>query len=108
MTTPSWSTNLLLTLSFSVQPFAHALFFFNDTATTEIYTVSLHDALPISMPHATPGTSFPPNDTYTPAVLAALERCKMEGIEVIVFGDIFLEDLRAFRDGLLSRVDLEG
>src|SRR5256885_14002525 len=25
-----------------------ALFFFNDTATTEIYTLSLHDALPIS------------------------------------------------------------
>src|SRR2546427_7666564 len=25
----------------------HLLFFFNDTATTEIYTLSLHDALPI-------------------------------------------------------------
>src|SRR3989338_5378758 len=25
-------------------------FFFNDTATTEIYTLSLHDALPISAP----------------------------------------------------------
>src|SRR2546426_7438782 len=25
------------------------LFFFNDTATTEIYTLSLHDALPISV-----------------------------------------------------------
>src|SRR2546430_6207349 len=25
-----------------------AVFFFNDTATTEIYTLSLHDALPIS------------------------------------------------------------
>src|SRR5256885_16159634 len=25
-----------------------AFFFFNDTATTEIYTLSLHDALPIS------------------------------------------------------------
>src|SRR5256885_10616505 len=25
-------------------------FFFNDTATTEIYTLSLHDALPIYMP----------------------------------------------------------
>src|SRR4051812_49858167 len=28
-------------------PFASACFFFNDTATTEIYTLSLHDALPI-------------------------------------------------------------
>src|SRR5256885_3588902 len=25
------------------------IFFFNDTATTEIYTLSLHDALPISL-----------------------------------------------------------
>src|SRR2546426_2126593 len=35
-----------------------SLFFFNDTATTEIYTLSLHDALPIyaapSRPHAAP------------------------------------------------------
>src|SRR5256885_17227956 len=27
-------------------------FFFNDTATTEIYTLSLHDALPIFLPGA--------------------------------------------------------
>src|SRR3712207_7803722 len=26
-----------------------SIFFFNDTATTEIYTLSLHDALPISV-----------------------------------------------------------
>src|SRR2546427_11398476 len=34
-------------------PISHLLcfffFFFNDTATTEIYTLSLHDALPISI-----------------------------------------------------------
>src|SRR5438034_181631 len=35
----------------SYYPF-RILFFFNDTATTEIYTLSLHDALPISMPRA--------------------------------------------------------
>src|SRR5258706_1132593 len=29
-----------------------SFFFFNDTATTEIYTLSLHDALPISTPAA--------------------------------------------------------
>src|SRR3712207_7711101 len=32
-------------------------FFFNDTATTEIYTLSLHDALPISPP---PTSRAPP------------------------------------------------
>src|SRR3712207_7587887 len=31
------------------------IFFFNDTATTEIYTLSLHDALPISVEAAGPG-----------------------------------------------------
>src|SRR2546421_9443531 len=30
--------------------FCFFFFFFNDTATTEIYTLSLHDALPISRP----------------------------------------------------------
>src|SRR5476651_2881542 len=30
------------------------IFFFNDTATTEIYTLSLHDALPISPPGRSP------------------------------------------------------
>ena len=29
--------------------FLSSFFFFNDTATTEIYTLSLHDALPISL-----------------------------------------------------------
>src|SRR2546429_6411956 len=28
-------------------PLSYRFFFFNDTATTEIYTLSLHDALPI-------------------------------------------------------------
>src|SRR3989441_12900275 len=32
------------------------LFFFNDTATTEIYTLSLHDALPICGVVGDPGT----------------------------------------------------
>src|SRR5258708_15624917 len=31
--------------------FMSFFFFFNDTATTEIYTLSLHDALPISRRH---------------------------------------------------------
>src|SRR5689334_23469211 len=35
--------------------FRSSCFFFNDTATTEIYTLSLHDALPISA--LPPGTS---------------------------------------------------
>src|SRR5690606_41630521 len=39
-----WFSYVCLLLS---RPFASSSFFFNDTATTEIYTLSLHDALPI-------------------------------------------------------------
>src|SRR3989441_6903638 len=35
----------------STRPLTSFFFFFNDTATTEIYTLSLHDALPISRHH---------------------------------------------------------
>src|SRR5690349_23723742 len=35
-------------MSFICVHFIFFFFFFNDTATTEIYTLSLHDALPIS------------------------------------------------------------
>src|SRR3712207_9596572 len=43
-----------MTLSVSLQydTYLSLIFFFNDTATTEIYTLSLHDALPISRPGA--------------------------------------------------------
>src|SRR6266511_2788601 len=39
-------------------------FFFNDTATTEIYTLSLHDALPISGPCPACGFANPPGFAF--------------------------------------------
>src|SRR2546429_10016275 len=42
-------------------------FFFNDTATTEIYTLSLHDALPISLPME--GRNVPDLLSLQPGVL---------------------------------------
>src|SRR3712207_7501626 len=38
------------------------LFFFNDTATTEIYTLSLHDALPIYFPSQVEFSSNQPHE----------------------------------------------
>src|SRR2546422_4890457 len=52
----------LLILSFAILFF----FFFNDTATTEIYTLSLHDALPIWFAV----TEFLPADAVTHAPVA--------------------------------------
>src|SRR5215813_15601413 len=51
------------------------LFFFNDTATTEIYTLSLHDALPISY---TCGACEPPRlpgDSSASQRTEPLHRC---------------------------------
>src|SRR5215211_9347762 len=50
-----------------MQVYTCFLFFFNDTATTEIYTLSLHDALPISrvlrgLDRPRPGRQGDPHD----------------------------------------------
>src|SRR2546425_5972487 len=44
----------------SLHIFVSHFFFFNDTATTEIYTLSLHDALPISPAGYTPAVDVGP------------------------------------------------
>src|SRR5438132_10778001 len=49
------SLYLLYFLSILFSFFFFSFFFFNDTATTEIYTLSLHDALPISAGEAADG-----------------------------------------------------
>src|SRR6266480_8080367 len=56
-------------------------FFFNDTATTEIYTLSLHDALPILL-HAVP---------YWAIVLVAF----IEGVGAAFFSVAYTGALRA-------------
>src|SRR3989304_4151359 len=50
-------------------------FFFNDTATTEIYTLSLHDALPIS---AVSICDSPVTMTTSMSGCASLTRCRSE------------------------------
>jgi uncharacterized protein (TIGR00290 family) len=65
-----------------------------------------HPACPLA--RCTPGTTFAPNDVYSPAMLAAFAWLKAEGVEVVLFGDIYLEDLRAYREGLLAQAGLVG
>src|SRR6266481_2093561 len=45
-------------MSFNAFTFFFDFFFFNDTATTEIYTLSLHDALPITRHSERSGPTF--------------------------------------------------
>ena len=59
----------------------YCFFFFNDTATTEIYTLSLHDALPISRCGSVPAfytAHFSlrqrPGFLYCPFLVAAVPR----------------------------------
>src|SRR6476620_12176123 len=51
--------------------FTFFIFFFNDTATTEIYTLSLHDALPIS---GRPAPAWPESRSPVPATSTARDR----------------------------------
>ena len=49
-----------------------------------------------------------PNDLYEEAFLAELVRARKAGITHIVFGDLFLEEVRAYREKLLERAGLIG
>src|SRR2546426_9304154 len=51
-----------------------SFFFFNDTATTEIYTLSLHDALPISATCAVNATRRGDDERTSPRRRATTER----------------------------------
>src|SRR3712207_8396489 len=50
------------------------VFFFNDTPTPEIYTLSLHDALPISSPCAMPTAARPPRRRWRRRTRSARSR----------------------------------
>src|SRR2546421_9436046 len=56
---------------FYLLSFSFFFFFFNDTATTEIYTLSLHDALPISQ--GIVHVVFPSRRGLLPAVRAFID-----------------------------------
>ncbi len=49
----------------------------------------------------------PSDDTYKRAMEAALTALKAEGIHTAAFGDIFLEDLKAYREQQLATVGVE-
>src|SRR5256885_7339224 len=68
---------------------AFVCFFFNDTATTEIYTLSLHDALPISGLLSC-WRSSRRSKTGTPAtwLLAGIALCAVVGLGVLTWNQV--------------------
>lgn len=45
--------------------------------------------------------------TYEAGMLQVLKRVKQEGIHIAAFGDLFLEDLRRYRERQLQQVDMK-
>src|SRR5580658_7210592 len=46
------------------------------------------------------------NEIYEQAMGEAMARAKNEGVRLVVFGDLFLEDVRAYREKQLVRCDM--
>jgi uncharacterized protein (TIGR00290 family) len=50
---------------------------------------------------------FPcPNEVYEAQMAAAMEEAKAAGVTHVVFGDLFLEDIRAYREAQLAKVGM--
>jgi uncharacterized protein (TIGR00290 family) len=50
---------------------------------------------------------FPcPNDIYEREMAAALAQAKRAGVSHVVFGDLFLEDIRAYRESRLAQIGI--
>src|SRR5262245_62111632 len=47
-----------------------------------------------------------PNEVYERAMAGAMERAVREGVEAVVFGDLFLEDVRRYREDKLAPTGL--
>src|SRR5258708_34000794 len=93
-------------------PVILSFFFFNDTATTEIYTLSLHDALPISASAAQEDPRFAPMRaeqldelSIEISLLSPMEPIVPEAIEIGRHG-LFIR-LHAQRGLLLPQVAIE-
>jgi len=65
-------------------------------------------AATIGIPLITVSVSEGTNNEYEQKMESAMLRAKEEGIEHIIFGDIFLEDLRAYREANLAKVGMKG
>src|SRR3712207_7997490 len=79
------------------------VFFFNDTATTEIYTLSLHDALPISRHRLAVADDLADDDVRVVGDGHRVEALKRLGAEAVVVVDEVHERSEEHTSELQSR-----
>src|SRR5947209_19079782 len=96
-----------IVLSLLLIPFLHLFFFFffNDPATTEIYTLSLHDALPISRRWFTAPVEMP-KGLYFPGFSAADANPDMGDSAIVERSEEHTSELQS-RQYLVCRLLLE-
>ena len=89
------------------------------TTVTEDYDrISMHGVRRILLEQQAASLGFPleqvlipkdaSNEVYEANMGRALAKYRNEGVAAVVFGDIFLEDLRKYREERLARVDMTG
>jgi uncharacterized protein (TIGR00290 family) len=62
----------------------------------------------VGLPLRTVGLPWPcSNEQYEAAMTVAIERARSEGISVMAFGDLFLEDIRSYRIQKLANTGIE-
>jgi uncharacterized protein (TIGR00290 family) len=49
-----------------------------------------------------------PNEVYEREMSQVMQRLRTEGVTAMIFGDLFLEDIRAYREARLKEVGIEG
>lgn len=63
----------------------------------------------LDLPLTTVRIPYPcPNDVYEREMRRALEAARSGGIRHVVFGDLFLEDIRRYREARVTEVEMEG
>lgn len=71
------------------------------TTVTEDILCAQHEA--IGLPSVIVPIPYPcPNDIYEARMAAALDDAKRDGVTHVIFGDLFLEDVRAYREEKLA------
>ena len=87
------------------------------TVTTEYDRISIHGIRRSILHRQAEATGIPfkevtippktTNEEYEARMITALEEAKSQGVETVMFGDIFLEDVRQYREDLMAKTKMK-